>query len=253
MSDVEEVEADVPLQLEEDQVRREWWQCEDQRERDGEHREDEQRHAVEGHPRRAQLEDGDDEVQRSRGRRQAVEDESERVEVGIQPGVVLLGVERRVAEPATVRGLAEQHSDVKEEARTEEEPVAQRVETRECEIARAKHQRQEVVPECADRHRDDEEEDHRHPVHRHRLVEGLRRQHRSVRPGQLSADQQRLDTARAEEHERGEEVEQADPLVIDRRQPAEQSGTFLPDQTQPLRTPACERWQDLDGHFSSSR
>ena len=81
----------------------------------------------------------------------------------------------------------------------------------------------------------------------------LGRQHRAVRSGQLRADQQGLDAAGTEEHERGEEVEQADPLVIDRRQPAEQSGTFLPDQLQPLRTAACERWQDLDCYFSSSR
>ena len=37
---------------------------------------------------------------------------------------------------------------------------------------------------------------------------------------ELQADHQRLETADEEEEERGEEVEHADPLVIDRREPA---------------------------------
>ncbi len=38
---------------------------------------------------------------------------------------------------------------------------------------------------------------------------------------QLRADQQRLDTAGAEERQRSEEVQNPDPLVIGRRQPAD--------------------------------
>jgi hypothetical protein len=90
-------------------------------------------------------------------------------------------------------------------------------------------------------------------VHRHDLVEGLRGQHLSVRPSQLRTDQERLDTARREENERREEVEQADPLVVDSRQPAEQAGALLPDQFEPLGAATCDGRSDVDGYFSLSR
>ena len=65
VADVEEVEAGLPLQLEEDEVDRERRQREDQRERRREDREAEERHPVQRHPRRAVLEDRDDEVDRA--------------------------------------------------------------------------------------------------------------------------------------------------------------------------------------------
>src|SRR5207248_2209837 len=62
--DVEEVELQAPLQLEQDAVERQRRQREDQRERHGEDCEAEERHPVQRHPRRAQLEDRGDEVDR---------------------------------------------------------------------------------------------------------------------------------------------------------------------------------------------
>jgi hypothetical protein len=90
-------------------------------------------------------------------------------------------------------------------------------------------------------------------VHRHHLVEALGRQHRAVRTGELRTDQEGFDAARAEEDECGEEVEEADPLVVDGREPAEKSGALLPDQPKALCAPARERREDLDGYLSSSR
>jgi hypothetical protein len=54
------------------------------------------------------------------------------------------------------------------------------------------------------------------------------------RDGELRAHQQRLDPAEAEEDDRREEEEEADPLVVDGRQPAEQAGPLLPDAVEPL-------------------
>ena len=98
--DVEEVEAELALQLEEDQIDRQRREGEEERERGREVREAEERHPVERHPGRAELEDRDDEVDRRHRRGDAVEDQPERVEVDARARVVLPERERHVVEPA---------------------------------------------------------------------------------------------------------------------------------------------------------
>jgi hypothetical protein len=90
-------------------------------------------------------------------------------------------------------------------------------------------------------------------VHGHQLVEGARGQHRAVGLRELRADQQRLDPARAEEGERGEEVEERDPLVVDRRQPAEETWALLPDPLEPVDALPRAWAEDVDGYLSCSR
>ena len=120
-----------------------------------------------------------------------------RVEVDVHASVVLLERERHVVEPARIRRRVHEEARVHEDAGAEEQPVAQRVQARERHVARADHQRQQVVPERAGRHRDDEEEDHRDAVHREKLVVGLRPEHVLVRLRELRAHQERLCAARA--------------------------------------------------------
>src|SRR5438552_19111653 len=76
--DVEEVEAEPALQLEEDAVGGQCRQREDQRQRRGEDREAEERHAVPRHAWCAPLEGGDDQVECAGGGRGAAKDEPER-------------------------------------------------------------------------------------------------------------------------------------------------------------------------------
>ena len=102
----------------------------------------------------------------------------------------------------------------------EQQPERQRVQARERHVARADHQRHEVVAE-ARQHRHDEQEDHRGAVHRHEAVVGLGLDQRVVRLRQLEAHHQRLDAAEDEEEEGGEQVEDPDLLVIGRGQPRE--------------------------------
>jgi hypothetical protein len=90
-------------------------------------------------------------------------------------------------------------------------------------------------------------------VHRHRLVVGVRTQDLPVRAGELCADQQRLDSAGAEECERREQVEEPDPLVVDCRQPAEQAGALLPDPFEAVGALARALRKGLDGYLSASR
>ena len=61
-------------------------------------------------------------------------------------------------------------------------------------------------------------------MHREQLVERIRRDERAVRLRELTADDQRLEAADQEEGERGDAVQDADPLVIDGGEPAPEAG-----------------------------
>ncbi len=128
--------------------------------------------------------------------------------------------ERRVAEPARRRRAAGEQAEVQQEPAEREEPVAHRVQAREGHVARADHERHEVVGE-ADERRHHDEEDHRRAVHREDLVVGVGREEAPVRARELQAHEERLDAADGEEEERRQEVEDADALVIDGRDPGE--------------------------------
>jgi rhodanese-related sulfurtransferase len=68
---------------------------------------------------------------------------------------------------------------------------------------------------------------------------------------QLRAHQQRLDSAGREEREAREEVEDADALVVDGREPAEQARPLLPDQVDPLDAVVRDR-RRRDGYLRPS-
>ena len=63
-------------------------------------------------------------------------------------------------------------------------------------------------------------------MHREQLVERLRRHEVLVRPRELGADEHGLQPTEQEEEERGVEVQHPDSLVVDRGQPAPESGLF---------------------------
>jgi hypothetical protein len=56
-------------------------------------------------------------------------------------------------------------------------------------------------------------------VHREHPIEDLRRHEIVVRVHQLDANDERLDAGNGQEDEGEQDVEQSDPLVIDRRHP----------------------------------
>ena len=125
--------------------------------------------------------------------------------------------QRHVAAPAGL-GRGEEQRHVEDDPAGEQQPVGEGVQAREGHVARADHQRQEVVAQ-AGHHRHDEQEDHRRPVHREQLVVGLRSDQVVVRDAQLQAHQQRLDPAEQEEHEGRDHVQDPDLLVVGRGQP----------------------------------
>jgi hypothetical protein len=181
-----------------------------------EHRHPEQRHA-----RGAHVDHRDREVDRAGARRDARDHQAERVER--HPDA---RVRRRVGwipEPATVRRPAQEPAGIQEQSAEDEDPEREGVQPREGDVPRADHQRDQVVEECR-RHRHDEQEDHRHAVHREDLVVLVGVEQRVVGLGELAADQQGFDPADQEERERAEAVEDPDLLVIDRREPAPPAG-----------------------------
>ena len=99
------------------------------------------------------------------------------------------------------------------------DPVGQGIQPRQRHVARAQHQRPEIIAE-ARQHRPGIEKDHGHAVHGEKLVILLRRQQMQVRPGQLQPEDQRLDPARDQKDEGGDDIADADLLVIHRGQPA---------------------------------
>jgi hypothetical protein len=193
----------------------------DQQQRGGHDRPDEQRQSRPGHAGRAHVDDRGHEVDRAQQGGEAGEVDE------VDPGVDAAG--RRVGnlrqwhrrDPAG-RGRGPEDRCVEDDAARQKKPEGERVQARKRHVARADHQRHEVVGKAYE-HRHDEEEDHRRAVHREQRVVDLRRDQAVVRLAQLQAHHQRFYTADDEEHERRDHVEDPDPLVVGRRQPAHQA------------------------------
>ena len=151
---------------------------------------------IQRHAGRAHVVDRHDEVDRADERRDREDVQPEDPEVLAVAGHVQRR-ERRVHRPAAARGpVRREEAEHQHDAAEEVQPVRQRVQPRERHVARADHQRHEVVAEAGE-DRDDDEEDHRRAVHRDDLVVGVLRQDVLVRRRELRADQQRQDAADA--------------------------------------------------------
>ena len=218
---VEEVRAEVAVQQQHRDRRGQRGQRQDDQVRVDQDRPHEQRHAPPAHAGRAHVVDRGDEVDRAEDRRQAGEVDHVDPRLLAVGGRVLLRRERDVGEPAGL-GRGEEERRVERHPAEQEHPVRPGVQPREGDVARADHQRQQVVREARP-HRHDDEEDHRRAVHGEQLVVGLRRDERVLGRAELDAHQQRLDAAQHEEHHAGVEVEDADLLVVGRRQPRRSS------------------------------
>ena len=94
---------------------------------------------------------------------------------------------------------------------------------RESHVARADHQRHQIIRE-AEQHRHAHQEDHGRAVHGEQLVEGLRRDEMIVRDGQLDAHDRGFQAADHQEQDAVDDVHQAELLVIDRDDPLVHTG-----------------------------
>ncbi len=169
--------------------------------------------------------------------------DAEDPEVLSVPGAERLVRERHVGRPARLGGTsAGEEAEEDDKAAEEEEPVGGCVQPRKGHVPCSDHERHEVVAEAGE-DRNDEEEDHRRPVDCEELVVAVSRQEVVVGLCQLNPHEQRHYAGCEEEDERGHEVEDADPLVVDGRQPA-RDATVLPgwgERLRPNRLPAPTR------------
>ena len=216
---VEEVRAEVAVEVQLEQGHGDDRDGEEQQEAHHQVHPHEDRHPHERHARRPQVERGDDEVRRRRQRTDTGDDQAHEPEVDAVTGVELPDGLGGVAEPAAVGGTAEEEAGVQQQAAGQEHPVPEGVQPGEGDVAGADQDGHEVVTEGG-RQRHDHQEHHGGAVHGEELVVLVGGQDLPVGGGQLHPDHQRFTAADAEEQEGGDAVEDADPLVVDRRDPA---------------------------------
>ena len=222
---VEEVRLDAPAADRDSSVEQEHRQAGGERRQDREQhprehldRPHEERHPGPGHPRRPQVVDRHDEVDRSRDRGSG--EDVEREDPEVLPVARGLLRERRVARPPRLSCASLREEGKHEDEATEEvQPVRERVQARERDVPCSDHQRNQEVGEAGE-DRDEDEEDHRRAVDRHELVVVLGAQYPGVRLRELRAHRKRHEAAEGKEDERGRDVEDPDPLVISGDEPA---------------------------------
>ncbi len=215
---VVEVRAEEAIEQQEDQADGDGREGEHDQELHHQRHPHEERHAHQRHAGRPHVEDGRDEVHGGDDRRRAEHLQRQHPEVDGRPRREGPRREVGVAEPADVGRRADEKARVEEEGAGEEDPVRERIQAREGHVPRADHERDHVVEEGrVERHH--AEEDHRGAVHGEQRVVGLGTHHTQVRTQQLRPDQHRFEPADQQEREGGDAVENADPLVVDGRDP----------------------------------
>ena len=166
--------------------------------------------------RRAHRVDRDDEVQAGQDRREPRDEDAERRrhDVRVRRGRAV----RRVERPTGVDAAAERGVQ-REEAPQDVDVPTEQIDSREREVLRADHDRDQEIAEHGRDRRDQKEEDHHHAVHGEHLVVGFRRQQVARRREQLETDDRGEDTADGEERCDRDQVQQRDALVVLRQQP----------------------------------
>ena len=133
--------------------------------------------------------------------------------------------QRCVGEPShvgsvsrSVQAVGAHKAEIEKQATESGHPETESIQTRKCHVPRPNHQWDEVVGESEhDGH--DHEEDHGRSVHGEQPVEHLGRNKIVVRTDELNADDHRLDPADQQKQQGINDVQNAQPLVIDGRHP----------------------------------
>jgi len=234
---VEEVRVEVSVREQHRDRAGQDRQRQKQQEHGHQHRPDEQRHPVQGHSRRAHVEDGGDEVDgaQDRGGAGQVDRQDGQVHGGAS---VARGRQRRIEGPAAAEAEAgtavHEHRDAQQDPGRHQQPERDIVHPREGHVRRADHQRHEPVAEAADHRRHDHEEDHDQGVggdhHVVAVLAGLDQaelrqqaavaEHLDARLGQFPADQAGERPAHQARHDGEQQVQGADVLVVGGIHPA---------------------------------
>ena len=151
--------------------------------------------------------------------------QAERPEIRAVPGRECLRRQRRVGKPSHVRSIARpvqairsHQAEIKKKASECRQPETKSIQTRERHVARANHQRDQIIRK-SEQNGHGHEENHRGPMHGEHAVEHLRRDEIVVRADELDAHDRRFDPADHEKEQSINDVHNAKPLVIDGRHP----------------------------------
>ena len=198
-----------------DEQRREGQQREDGRDEDAPHGE---RHAQQRHALAAGLQHGGDVVQAAHRRRDDEDQQrhQHQHDTALVPRRAGQDGLRRIERPAGA-GRATRHEEAGQQHhhRQRVDPDAQHVEVGEHHVARADHQRDQVVAEAAEEERGQQVDHHDHPVHRHELVVALGRDERDrAREAELQPHQVRQQHAEQADRDRDARVLDRDDLVV---------------------------------------
>ena len=185
---VEEVGVEQPVERQQEQRHRDHGQGEHQQQLGHEPHPREHRHLHQRHARRPHVEHGHHQVDGTDQRGDAGELEADGVEVHAVAGRERHARVGGVGEPAAVGAATEEPRRVQHQTAGQEAPEAERVHAGERHVPGAHLQRHQVVHERR-AERDDDEEDHRHAVHREQLVVELGRVELALGRCQLQADQ----------------------------------------------------------------
>ena len=181
---IEEMAAEPSVDEKHDQRRRERGVgAENEDARDQSHP-DEERDARDSHARAAHQQDRHGQIDGADDRAGAVHRETDDVVIDARAGREGSLGERGVREPSGVGGASGEEAEIEHDPTRERQPEGQGVETRERDVARADHQRYEVVRETHEKW-DDRKQDHRDAVHGESLIEGFGIEKAFFRCGQL--------------------------------------------------------------------
>lgn len=220
---LEERQAEGPLQLQQDRPQ-------DQGRKAGQDHQGghqgvpaEDRHLGQRHAGRAILKDRDGDLDGCRDGGDLDEGDPDQPEISVDPGREKRARERRIHEPAAVRGDAQHHGREQHRAAEDIAPVAVGGQPREGEVAGPEQLGQQVDRQPLER-RDREQEHHDGPVHGEDLIVDLRPREGRMRGRQLRPDQHRQHAAHKEEEEGRAEEQLAEIGVVDGREQAPQAG-----------------------------
>ena len=124
----------------------------------------------------------------------------------------------RVKGPTRVYPAGSRRGQSECPAQNEDVPARQ-IEAWKCQVARADHHRHQEIAQHGRNSRDEEKENHRHPVHGKQFVVGLRLDQISLRRHQLEPDEGREDAADEKKESHGKQIEPGDAFMVGGQKP----------------------------------
>ena len=141
---IEDMRADETVEDQERRCDHDRGHGEDDQECGDQHRPYKERDSVEGHAGRALLENGHDDLDCDRQRGNLREGDHLRPDVGAFPRRIFGTRQGHIGEPADIRTDIEHEGDPDHEPAQHVDVIAEGVEARECDVARADHERNKV-------------------------------------------------------------------------------------------------------------